>query len=177
MVAAGMKTEITAATFAAHLKCSTKSYLIMHGEKPPDISFAEMHARISVAYKAAANRHLRSKLRGIATVDFMRLAAKSAPDAATLFVDCETAFYVCDHSADASRGLGTYESELQSDIVPIHYSAWDKSDQSAELLVCFGAVAIKQITASSMSENGKVVYAEDYRIKTVRIADHLPTTR
>ena len=69
MVATDMKTEITAAMFAAHLKCSTKSYLIMHGEKPPDILFAEMHRRISAAYKAAANQYLRSKLRGIEPID------------------------------------------------------------------------------------------------------------
>ena len=92
-------------------------------------------------------------------------------------MDCETAFYACDHSADASGGLRIYRSELRCNLVPILYSAWEKSDQSDELLVCFGALAISQITASSMPENGKVVYAENYRIKTVSIADHLPKTR
>ncbi len=61
--------------------------------------------------------------------------------------------------------------------VPILYSAWDKSDQSDELLVCFGALAIGQATGSGIPPSGKVVYGENRRIRSVRTADHLPKTR
>jgi predicted RecB family nuclease len=110
-------------------------------------------------------------------IDFVRLANKPDREATTLFVDCETAFYACDQTTSAGGGLQINRSELRPAFVPILYSAWDKSDQSDELLVCFGALAIGQATGSRMPTSGKVVYGENHRIRTVRIADHLPKTR
>jgi hypothetical protein len=40
--------NITAAMFAAYLKCRTKAYLTAHREKPPDPVFTEMSTRPSV---------------------------------------------------------------------------------------------------------------------------------
>jgi hypothetical protein len=48
--------HITAVSFAAYLKCPTKSYLTAHGEKAPDSLVDEMRRRISVAYKTTANQ-------------------------------------------------------------------------------------------------------------------------
>ncbi len=177
MVAMDMNPDITAAVFAAYLRCSTKSYLTAHGEKPPDTFVAETRGRISLAYKTRANQRFRTGLTGVVPIDFVRLANKPDREATTLFVDCETAFYACDQTTSAGGGLQINRSELRPAFVPILYSAWDKSDQSDELLVCFGALAIGQATGSRMPTSGKVVYGENHRIRTVRIADHLPKTR
>ena len=80
-------------------------------------------------------------------------------------------------SASARVDRRAKRSEPRCDLVPILYSAWDKSDQSDDLLVCFGALAIGQATGTEIPPSGKVIYGEGHRSKTVRIADHLPKTR
>src|SRR5438034_2453954 len=77
---------ITAAVFAAYLKCPTKAYLTAHGEKPPDATFAEMRERIPAAYKALASQRLPTASTG--PIDFARLADGVIGDAGTAFVDC-----------------------------------------------------------------------------------------
>jgi predicted RecB family nuclease len=176
MIATDMNPYITAATFAAYLRCYTKSYLSAHAEKPPDTFIAETRGRIAMAYKARANQHLRTRLTGI-DIDFLRLAETTARAAATFFVDCETAFYAVDQPRTVAGGVRINRSELRHDIVPILYSAWDKTDPSDELLVCFGALAIGQATVNRIPTRGIVVYGENHRIRTVEIAKHLPQTR
>jgi predicted RecB family nuclease len=164
--------NITAAIFAAYLKCPTKAYLTAHGERPPDTFVANTHARISAAYKAQA-----MELTGVVPIDFLRPAGDPAREAATLFVDCETASYAFDQPASARIGSRAKRSERRCDLVPVLYSPWDKNDHSDDLLVCFGALAIGQATKSGNPPSGKVIYGEGHRDKDVRIADHLPKTR
>lgn len=173
-----MNSDITAEIFAAYMKCTTKSYLTAHDEKPPpDIFIAEMRQRTSVAYKTKAIQRLRSHLIGVEHIDFVQLAEKPTPEATIVLADCETAYYATDQPATPAGGLRITKSEVRRDLVPILYSAWDKSDYSDELLVCFGALAIGQITGSPIPPSGKVIYGENYRIRAVRIADHIPKTR
>ena len=172
-----MNSDITAATFAAYLKCLTKSYLTAHREKPLDMFAAETRDRFSVAYKTRARQRLGSELTGAGLIDFAEMATKPAPEATTLLVDCETALYVCDHRTAVVGSRRINRSETHSNFVPIVYSVWNKSDHCDELLVCFGALAIGQATGSTPPPSGKVVYGENHRIRNVRIADHLPKTR
>ena len=44
--------NITAAVFAAYLKCQTKGLLIARGEKPPQTFFVGIENNISEVYKA-----------------------------------------------------------------------------------------------------------------------------
>jgi predicted RecB family nuclease len=164
--------NITAAVFAAYLKCPTKAYLMAHGEKPPDTFVADTCGSISAAYKAKV-----IELTGVVPIDFSQLANEPAIAGGTLFVDCETASYAFDRPASAKTGRLTRRSERRSDLVPIFYSAWDKSDQSDELFVCLGALAIGQATASGIPPSGRVIYGAGQRGKTVKIADHVPKTR
>jgi len=85
--------NITAAVFAAYLKCPTKAYLTAHGENPPDTFVADTRGRISAAYKARASQSLRTGLTAVVPIDFLRLAGDPFRDASTLFVDCETVSY------------------------------------------------------------------------------------
>jgi hypothetical protein len=49
---------ITAAAFSAFLKCPTKAHLLVIGEPAPAAFFADIEARASSMYKAAAKRRL-----------------------------------------------------------------------------------------------------------------------
>jgi predicted RecB family nuclease len=169
--------NITAEIFSAYLKCPTKAYLAAHGEKPPDPAFAEMRKRISAAYKAIAIQCPRTGSAGIVPIDFLRLSNRVAGDAATVFVDCDTVLYSRENPAPVSVGRRAKRAGSDRPNVPILYSAWEKSDRSDDLLVCFGALALAQVTGTDIPPKGNVVYGQGHRIKTVRIPNYLPKTR
>jgi predicted RecB family nuclease len=172
-----MHNTITAAIFAAYLKCPTKAYLMAHGEKVPDTFFADIRERISAAFKARVNQNLRMGSPNVVPIDFLRLVGDLASDGATLFVDCETALCACDDPASLRDRRWVKRSALGHNHVPILYSACSKSDQSDDLLVCFGALAIALATRTEIPQTGKVIYGQAHRGKTVRIADHRAKTQ
>ena len=71
--------DITAAVFAAYMKCPTKAYLQAHAEKPPDPFFADIGAKISTACKVKAG--------SIPSIHFSELADLSCTETYTAFVD------------------------------------------------------------------------------------------
>jgi predicted RecB family nuclease len=170
-------TDITAATFSAYLKCATKAYLTAHSEKAPDTFFADIRGRISDAYKIRASQNLPKGLPDALPIDFLQLIGNPGRDGATLFVDCETSFLACDHSASLRGSRRAKSSEPPQHWVPVLYSAWDKSDQSDDLVVCFGALAIGLATGTEIPVSGKIIYGEAHWSKSVRIADHLQKAR
>jgi predicted RecB family nuclease len=149
-----------------------KSDLTAHREKPPEPVFAEMRKRVSAAYKAQ-----RPNTESTVPINFSRLADGLMDDAATVAVDCETASYTYEGSAPASVDPRAKRADSGRQNVPILYSPWEKSAQSNDLFVCFGALAIAQATETEIPPRGKVIYGEGYRTKTVKISDHLPKTR
>ena len=99
--------NITAAVFAAYLKCPTKAYLTAHGETPPDTFVGDTRGRISVAYKARVSQNPRTGLTGVVPIDFLRSATAPIEDAATVFVDCDTVSYARDQPrVSAARSSG-----------------------------------------------------------------------
>ena len=48
--------RITAAEFSAFVKCPTKAHLLAINEPPPGTFFADIEARMSSMFKAAAKR-------------------------------------------------------------------------------------------------------------------------
>ena len=154
-------TDITAAIFAAYLKCPTKAYLTAHAERAPDTFFTDIRGRISDTYKIRASQNLPKGLPGALPIDFPRLIGNLARNGATLFVDCETTFFACDHSASLRGSRRAKSSEPRQHWVPILYSAWDKSDQSDDLLVCFGALALGLATGTEIPVSGKIIYGEE----------------
>ena len=169
--------DITASVFDAYLKCPTKAYLAAHEENSPDTFFADTRSRISAAFKARASQNLQTALTGAVQIDFSQLASLHALGAATVCVDCGTASYACEQPASARCGRRAKRAELSHDYLPVVYWAWDKNDQSNDLIVTFGAVALAQATGAKIPPTGKVIYGEGFRSKTVRIADHLSKTR
>jgi predicted RecB family nuclease len=164
--------NITAAMLAAYLKCRTKGYLTLHREKPTDSVFADMRTRVSVAYKAVAGHRAYPELG--ATTDFSTLGIMDP--AGTVFVDCETAWYATAGPMRSSTDRQAKRSGPSRIYLPILYSAWDKSDQSDDLLICFGGLGIAQTTGTAIPSKGKVVYGEAYRIKTVKLSSHIRKT-
>jgi hypothetical protein len=163
--------NISAAVFAAYLKCSTKAYLTAHGEKAPDTFFADTLGRISAAYKARVSQGLRMGSTNVVSFDYLRLTG--APAGPALLVDCETASYARDRPAAAWVGGQTESSDPGHDYVPIVFSAWNKRDPSDDLLASFGAMAIQQATGGEIPSYGRIIHGEGYSGRTVRIAEHL----
>jgi hypothetical protein len=111
-----------------------------------------MRKRVSDAYKAIASQRAYPAL--TATTDFFM------DSAGTVFVDCETASYATPGPTHASadhqaKRIGSNDSKRI--YLPILYSAWDKSDQSDDLLICFGALGIAQTTGTAIPPKRKVV--------------------
>ena len=168
---------ISATVFAAYLRCPTKAYLLARGERPPGSFFTDTLGRISSAYKATARERLGASVAGFASISRLPLPTAPASDRAVAFVDCETASYALDIPTRARSDCKTRRDEPGPDYVPVLFSAWDQSDQFDNLLVCFGALAVQQATGRKIPSVGKVIYGEDQRIRTIKIADYLSKTR
>src|SRR5260370_3812922 len=84
-------TSITAAVFSAFLKCPTKALLVAIGESAPGAFFADIEARISSMYKAAAKQRLRVGAEVAEVLDFEELCRSLVYEPITRHVDSETA--------------------------------------------------------------------------------------
>ena len=160
--------DITAAVFAAYLKCPTKAHLQAHAEEPPDPFFADIGAKISTAYKVNAGI--------IPSIHFSGLADLLRAETYAVFVDSMTAFYAGDQRAATGRRRGK-KSKPDQTYVPVHYSALGKPDQSDHLLVSFCALAIGQEAGTEPPLSGKIVFGVAEHVKTVKVADCLPKVR
>jgi predicted RecB family nuclease len=158
---------ITAATFAAYLKCPTKALLLARGEKPFDTFFADIDRNISNSYKA--------KSRTVSSVNFCALS--SCAGAETTFVDSETSFYIMGSSPTVDDDDRAKRPEPGCEYFPLLHLAWDKSQQSDQLIVTFCALAIAQATGREIPPLGKIIFGDTERIKTIKVTDFLPKTR
>ena len=73
------RVAITAATFAAYLKCPTKALLSAHGERPSDTFFTDVERDISKAY--------RRNIRNILSISFCDLTRSSRTEKTVTFVE------------------------------------------------------------------------------------------
>jgi predicted RecB family nuclease len=153
---------VTAAVFAAHLKCPTKAFLLARGEKPADTFFADMGENISMAYKA--------KFKDM-SVKFCGLTAHSHAHTRPTdnFVDTETALYSTSVSAAFQDDRGI--TPPANDYVPVLYSPWDKLEQSDRLIVSFGALAIGQATGDEIPPNGQIIFGHTGAIRRIKNVD------
>ena len=167
---------ITAAVFSAFIKCPMKAHLLAIGEPPPGTFFADIEARISSMYKAGAKRRLRVGADVAEPLDFGQLWR--SPDNATIThdVDCETADYDFALPPHRPGGRQPQKSSPSGTFVPVLFLPWDKPDVSDSLLVCFGALALSQVTGM-LPDTGTLIYGDGYRQKTVKIGEHVARTR
>jgi hypothetical protein len=168
--------SITAAVFIALLKCPTKAHLLAIGEPAPVTFFTDIEARISSMYKSAVTRWAPIRPEAANPLDFGKLSSSREHEAIARPVDCETTVY---HILPASRepeNCQSPKSTPSGTFVPTLYSPWDKPDAFDSLVVCFGALALLQVTGI-LPDIGTAIYGEGHRRKTVKIGDHTVRTR
>jgi predicted RecB family nuclease len=164
----GSRATITAAAFAAYLKCRTKALLLVRGERPADTFFSDIEREISNAYRA--------KITDTLPINFRDLTRGSRSEKTPTFVDSTTAFYTIGPlEAIEVRDRATTPT-LCDEYVPVLHLACEKVGQSDELLVSFCALAIGQATGTEIPPIGKILWDEQ-RIKTVQTIELLEKTQ
>jgi hypothetical protein len=166
---------ITAAAFSAYLKCPTKAHLLVIDEPAPAAFFADIEARISSMYKAAAKRRLCVGTAAAELLDFAQIWS-SLDKASTHHIDCETPVYDLAPQSHRPGGGPPQDSSPSGTLDPVLFSPWDKPELSDNLLLCFGALALSQATGI-LAVSGRLIYGEGHRSRTVRIGDHVARTR
>ena len=162
------RATITAATFAAYLRCPTKAFLSAHGERPSDPFFTDIERDISKAY--------RTDIKNI-QISFCDLPLSPRTEKSATFVDSETAFYYTGPSVAIKAGDRGKRRMLDDEYVPVLHLASDKVGQSGRLLVSFCALAIEQATGTEAPPTGKIIFGDEKRIKTVQTIGLLQKTR
>jgi predicted RecB family nuclease len=145
------------------------------GEPAPDTHFADIEARISAMYKAAAKPW---PLLGVVVaelLDFKELWRSREHDAITHHVDCDTAVYNFASPLDRPKARQRQNLSPSDTFVPILFVPWDKPGLSDRLVVCLVALALSQ-TTGILPETGTVIYGEGHHRKTVKIKDHADRT-
>jgi predicted RecB family nuclease len=164
MAALPKSVEITAAAFAAYLKCSTKGCLVARGEKGTDTFWTEIRVRLTEAYKAKATADRLGQA---------RLAQKKNPQE----IDAETAVL-----RGGQVDLGTKRRPINAktgnaDAVPILYSPWSNTDRSDALRVCFAALSIAQATGGAIPVFGQIIMGDDLLTKRVDVFAFMDKTK
>ncbi|UPT88429.1 TM0106 family RecB-like putative nuclease [Bradyrhizobium barranii subsp. apii] len=159
---------VTAATFAAYLKCPTKALLLARGEKPFDEFFADIERKISTAHSKT--------IRTFSPVKFCSLT-RGRTKTTNAFVDSETSYYTTCSSGVIEGIDRPKKPEPGYRYVPILHSPWDKVRRSDSLIVSFCALAIEQATGTEVPPLGKIIFGDPERARTIKITDLLPKTR
>jgi predicted RecB family nuclease len=160
---------ITAAVFAAFLKCPTKAHLLAISEPAPGTFFTDIEVRISSMYKAAAKQRLRVGAEVAEILDLRELCRSLDYEPITHYVDCETAVYDFALPRHRPRDRQPRESTPSSVFVPVLFLPWDKPDISDNLRLCFGALSLSQSTGI-IADTGTLIYG-DGRHKTLKIRE------
>ena len=164
--------QITAALFAAFVKCQTKAYLLASEEPTRDSYFAEMATRVSSTYKNIASRQPPVDSGRSAFCSFSQFLRDRDCNIVNYHVDCETAVY----NLRSSKRPSYRKRLLSGDTIPVVFVPWEKPNASDNLLVCFGALALAQILGK-LPTSGALIYGDGYRRKIVNIESHVTRTR
>jgi hypothetical protein len=125
--------KITAAVFAAYLRCPTEARLLMRGETPSHTFFSDMRKTISAAQ--------RTKFETADLFGFSEFVAHPESETGMILIDSDTSYLEASpiRSKTKRRSKGV---EPGHDYVPVFYSPWDDARESDRLLLAFCALAI-----------------------------------
>jgi predicted RecB family nuclease len=171
-----LSANITAAIFAAYLKCPTKAHLLMVGEQAPATFFAEIEARTSSIYKASAKRRLCVEADVVELLDFGQLWSSLDYETVTHHIDCETTVYDFTPRPQTLGNRRRWHSSPPGTFVPARFLPSNKPDISDRLILCFGALALWQATGK-LPESGALICGDEYRRRTVKISRLAGRTR
>jgi predicted RecB family nuclease len=162
---------ITAGVFAAFLQCRTKAYLA-HCQEPADFKFEELRRRLSAAYKSSVVAPSQN-----AAISFSCLTDPIPDHLDKVLVDSETASYNTGSpvNARANRRAKRASNGAKRVYIPVLYSPWEEN-KSADLLICFGALAIAQAMGTQVPHKGKLVYGQCRQSRTVSVRPHIAKT-
>jgi predicted RecB family nuclease len=166
--------SITAAVFVAFSKCPTKAHLLATGVPAPDAFFADIEARISSMYKLALTQRLHVGTQAAEPLDFGGLSSSHGHEAIAHPVDCETAVY--NFALPWQEGCQSQKSSSSGPYFPVLFSPWEKPNLSDSLLLCFGALALSQVTGI-LPDTGILIYGDGYRHSIAKIGNHVAQTR
>lgn len=169
-------TSITVAVFSAYLKCVTKAHHLATYQKAPSSYFVDNEALIAEEYRNRAVRHLRESSSGFELIAFSEATRDIGSRQGTSYVDCGTVAYTVVSSTRERGNFAARIAAMGHDYVPVLFSAQDKPDLTANLLMCFAALAIRQVTGT-LPEAGTLIYGECHRSKTVKIVNHVVRTQ
>ena len=161
-------TSITASVFSAYLKCALKAHLLVAGQTVPSSYFADNEEFIAKGYKTKALRHLRKSALGFELVAFSEVSRDIGSQLTTRYVDCEAVAYSCVQSDLECEEFSARKAASELGYAPVLFSARNKPDLLDNLLLCFGALAIRQVVGA-LPEVGKLIYGECHRCKTVTV--------
>ncbi len=167
--------RITAAEFSAFVKCPTKAHLLAINEPPPGTFFADIEARMSSMFKAAAKRRLRVEVTMAEPLDLGQQFRSVENEAIMNHVDCEKAVFdlAPPHSPEDRQ---FQQSTPFGSFLPVLFLPRDKPDIPDNLQLCFGALALSQSTGV-MADTGTLIYGDGPHYRTVKIRDHVGRAR
>jgi predicted RecB family nuclease len=87
-------------------------------------------------------------------------------------VDCATTVYRFSGQASLHDGALDRSSTDTEGPIPVAFSPWDKPELIDSLLICFGAIALAQVSDIWVSA-GMLIYGTRYRRKLVKTNQHL----
>jgi CRISPR/Cas system-associated exonuclease Cas4 (RecB family) len=160
-----MDVSVSAATFSSFLKCRRKGYFISRNIPAPSALFSDIEARLFALYKAEATDRRGDRL----TANFRDVARGSI--ATVHGIDCATAVYRFCGQASRCDGAREPSSTDNQGPIPVVFSPWDKPELIDSLLVCFGAIALAQVSDIWVSA-GMLIYGTGYRRKLVKTNQH-----
>ena len=110
--------KITAAVFAAHLRCPTEARLLMLGETPSHTFFSDMRKKISAAQ--------RTKFATADLFGFSEFLARPKSQTGVVLIDSDTSYLEASQitSKTKRRSKG---AEPGHDYVPVLYSPWENA--------------------------------------------------
>src|SRR5262249_52841857 len=173
----GCAYSITAAVFAAFLRCPTKAYLLAIGEPTPQTFFADIEARISSTYSTVTKHQLRVEYNVSQPLDFNQIW-RGVIDSKAMrhYVNCDTAVYDLKPARDRLTDHQLQRSTSARTLVPVLFLPSNKADIADNLRLCFAALALSQRTGI-MSAGGTLIYGDGPRYRTVKINDYVDRTR
>lgn len=163
---------ITAVVFSAFLKCPTKAYLLMTGGTTSNTFFADIEARITAMYTAAAEE--RSHSAAATPLAFDQIVYGLDCETPPRYVDCRTAVYDITVAPKPKRDRAQ-KSSPSGTFRPVLFSPWDRLELTDNLLVCFGALALSQVTGV-LADTGALIYGDGRRHRTVEVGDYVART-
>jgi predicted RecB family nuclease len=161
--------------YRSYLNCKTKFFKQSTCVETHSTTFAAGIGRISTSYKLFATEHVIARVKA-QLIEFDQMPSQVAePLCDHCLIDCET-IYLEGHSLPFVDPGSHNALRSAPDYKPVLFLPGEKPDPNASQLLCFGALGISGKLGRAPTV-GVVCYGRDYRVKVVKLSDHMDQTR